>query len=125
MALAVPLRGECVLVARRPEGVHLAGYWEFPGGKIAPGERPDEAALRELREETGLIAQESEPLLVFEHEYADRTIRFHVFLVQAPHGEPRMERATDWAWKSRAELPRLRMPPANARVIESLALREP
>jgi 8-oxo-dGTP diphosphatase len=124
VALALPLRGVRLLVGRRPVGVHLAGYWEFPGGKIAAGERPEVAAGRELKEETGLIAQELEPLLVFVHDYADRTIRFHVFLAPEPQGEPRGERCRNWTWKSLAEIQRLRMPAANARVLETLALRE-
>ena len=125
VALTLPLRGGRVLVARRPEGVHLAGYWEFPGGRVEAGESPEQAARRELREETGLIASILEPLLEFEYEYPERKIRFHVFLAANPQGEPRMERPTDWGWKSTEELARLSMPPANAQVLEALARRRP
>jgi 8-oxo-dGTP diphosphatase len=123
VALALPIRDGRVLVARRRAGVHLGGYWEFPGGKIGAGEEPEVAARRELREETGLIAGKLESLLVFVHDYPERPIRFHVFLAHEPQGEPRLERRTEWAWKRGDELRELRMPPANARITESLARR--
>lgn len=123
MALALPIRGARLLVGRRPEGVHLAGFWEFPGGKVEAGERPEVAAARELKEEAGLIALELEPFLVFVHDYADRAIRFHVFLAPEPEGEPGTGPGGDWVWKSLPELRRLRMPSANARVLEALGQR--
>jgi mutator protein MutT len=120
VALAIPQRAGRVLVARRAEQVPMAGYWEFPGGKLLPGEAPADAARRELREETGLEAEGVEPLAGFVHDYPERAIRFHVFLAREPRGAVRTERPTEWAWKRPCELAALAMPPANARIIETL-----
>jgi 8-oxo-dGTP diphosphatase len=120
VALALPLVDGRLLVARRAPGTHLAGSWEFPGGKIAEGEEPAAAARRELEEETGLVACELEPLVVVVHEYPDRTVRLHVFLVREPQGEV----TTDaWGWKTPDELRRLETPAANAEILRALRWR--
>ena len=123
VALAIPVRDDRVLVARRAPDRHLGGFWEFPGGKIAPGEEPDAAARRELEEETGLVAGTIEPLLVLVHEYPETAIRFHVYLVREPQGAVRIEPPREWAWLSFAELRRLEMPPANRPMVSALRWR--
>ena len=123
VALAIPLRDRRFLVARRRPGLHLAGYWEFPGGKIEHGESPAEAAGRELREEIGLVAASLEPLVVVVHDYADKPLRFHVFLADTPSGEPRMDTEREWAWKSLIELQGLEMPEANRQMVRALRWR--
>lgn len=120
VALAVPLRGGCVLVARREPEVHLGGAWEFPGGKVETGESPEAAARRELAEETGLEATALEPLTVFVHAYDDRTVRIHAFLVRDPAGAVRVDRERPWDWVDAAELSRLEMPEANRAVLRAL-----
>ena len=70
VALAIPVREGRALVRRRPAGSHLAGCWEFPGGRVEPGEEPLAAARRELAEETGLRADSWEPLVLVVHDYA-------------------------------------------------------
>ncbi|HET7756502.1 MAG TPA: (deoxy)nucleoside triphosphate pyrophosphohydrolase [Steroidobacteraceae bacterium] len=78
-----------VLIARRPRGTHLAGRWEFPGGKVAPGE-PEAAALaRELREELGVEVIASRPLMRFEHAYEDRRVELSMWIVERFAGAPR------------------------------------
>jgi 8-oxo-dGTP diphosphatase len=123
IALAVPIRDRRVLVARRAAGSHLAGYWEFPGGKIEPGEPPEQAARRELEEETGLAAARLEPLVLVDHEYGGRPFRFHAYLAREPRGEVRIAEPTDWAWKGPDELDRLEMPPANGPILRALRWR--
>jgi len=123
IALAIPLRGDRLLVARRAAGAHLAGYWEFPGGKVEAGEDPARAAARELAEETGLTAGALEPLLMLVHDYAEAPLRFHVFLARDPVGTVRMDGGREFAWKTYAEVLSLEMPPANKQMLRPLRWR--
>jgi 8-oxo-dGTP diphosphatase len=122
VALAVALREGRVLVSRRSEG-HLAGYWEFPGGKIHVGEAPADAARRELREETGLEAALLDPLASFEHAYPDRAIRFHAFLARDPQGAVALDGPREWAWLAPDEIVPSEMPPANGPLVALLRRR--
>ena len=125
VALAIPIRDARVLVTRRAEGLHLAGYWEFPGGKVEAGEDPAASARRELEEETGLRAGELDPLVVVVHDYREMPLRFHVFVAQEPTGEVRMDGPRDFAWKSYSELAALEMPDANRQMVRALRWRLP
>ncbi|MDX1388670.1 MAG: (deoxy)nucleoside triphosphate pyrophosphohydrolase [Acidobacteriota bacterium] len=124
VALAIPVRGDAVLVARRAPDQHLGGLWEFPGGKIRSGEDPSDAARRELREETGLDGGRIEPLVVVVHDYPDRSVRLHAFLIYDPDGAVSIDRRA-WTWASSDRLAALEMPPANAAVLRALHWRFP
>jgi len=121
VALVVPVVDGRLLVGLRPKGSHLEDLWEFPGGKITDGEEPEEAARRELTEETDLVAENLEPLLVVVHEYAERHVRLHVFLARETCGRAR----PDWSWKRLPEIVELPMPEANARILAALRWRLP
>lgn len=75
-----------VLIAQRPAGKHLAGRWEFPGGKIGADESREQALVRELHEELGIAVHASEPLLTLVHAYPDREVELHLHVVQAWDG---------------------------------------
>jgi len=119
IALAIVVRDGKVLVARRADDRHLGGTWEFPGGKIEDGEEPEAAARRELREETGLTANDLEPLIVFVHDYPDRRLRFHAFVAREATGEP----GSEWTFMSSSELGKLEMPEANRAIVRALRWR--
>ena len=110
------------LLAQRPAGKPYPGYWEFPGGKIEPGEDAREALVRELREELGIEVREATPWITRVYTYTHATVRLHFFRVQAWDGEPRPleDQAIEW---QRVEAPDVApMLPANAPVLAALAL---
>jgi len=123
IALAIPHRDERFLVARRAQGSHLAGDWEFPGGKIKSAEKPVDAARRELAEETGLIGTDLEPLVLVLHDYAEASLRFHVFVAHDPAGEVALDTQREHAWLSLEELLALEMPAANRPMLRALRRR--
>jgi 8-oxo-dGTP diphosphatase len=107
------------LVTRRLQGTHLAGYWEFPGGKCDPHETHAECLQRELREELGVEAVIGEPIIVTEHTYPERTVRLH-FLRTTIEGEPIARLGQEMQWVGRAELKTLSFPEADRSLIARL-----
>ena len=77
-----------VLIAERPVGKHMAGRWEFPGGKVSAGESEAQALARELREELGVAVIASRPFMRLAHSYADRDVELSMWIVEDFHGEP-------------------------------------
>ncbi len=125
IALAVPVRAGKILVSRRAHNVHLGGTWEFPGGKVEPGEHPDAAARRELVEETGLDAARLDPLTVLVHDYPDRSLRLHVFVAHDIAGDVRVDGGREWAWLRLEDIEALEMPDANVQILRALRWRVP
>lgn len=87
-----------VLIAQRPPGKHMAGGWEFPGGKLEPEEQPLVALKRELQEELGIEVLDATPLVAYEHEYADRRVLLDLWLVSLFSGEPKSIEGQPLQW---------------------------
>ena len=110
------------LLAQRPGGKPYPGYWEFPGGKIEPGEEPRHALDRELKEELGIAVRAATPWITRIYAYTHATVRLRFFRVTAWDGEPQPleDQAIQW---QRVEAPDVSpMLPANAPVLSALAL---
>ncbi|MSO45231.1 MAG: (deoxy)nucleoside triphosphate pyrophosphohydrolase [Acidobacteria bacterium] len=116
---AVIEAGNRFLLTRRQAGVHLEGLWEFPGGKIEPGESHAEALRRELREELDADVDVHELVLQTTHEYPDRTVTlyFHRCVLR---GVPRPMLGQAMRWVVREDLTTLGLPPADAELIRLL-----
>lgn len=121
---AVVEEHDAFLVTRRPEGVHLAGLWEFPGGKIDPAESHADALRREMREE--LDTDVDVLNLVFEttHTYPERTVAlfFYSCVLQQ---RPRAQLGQEMRWVPRSELASLGFPPADEELIGMLTAERP
>jgi len=120
VAAAVILRGGRVLLARRPPGSHLAGRWEFPGGKVEPWESLTEALHRELREELGTSVRIEERWQVVRYRYPEKEVELHFFLCAITGPEPRALHASEVAWASREELARYEFPAADEAALAAL-----
>jgi 8-oxo-dGTP diphosphatase len=96
--------GPELLIAQRPPGSWRAGWWEFPGGKIEAEESGEQALVRELREELGVAAGGLVPLGAFPHEYPDRSVEIHLWLVTRFDGEPRGLDGQALRWIAPAQL---------------------
>lgn len=118
IAVAVVEHAGCFLIGRRAEGVPLAGLWEFPGGKIQPGESPEQAAARECLEETGLVVRVGEPYPEVVHQYDHDRVRLYFFHC-APH-DPSAGPRGPFRWVPPEELVRYEFPAANAALVAYL-----
>ncbi len=116
---AVIERNASFLLTRRPEGTHLAGTWEFPGGKCEAEETPEACLRRELREELDVDANVGEEMFRTRYHYPDRFLELRFFRCQIS-GEPRAVQGQEMRWVLRREVTSLSFPPADAAFIESL-----
>jgi 8-oxo-dGTP diphosphatase len=111
-----------VLLAERPAGKPWAGYWEFPGGKIEPGEGVRAALVRELHEELGIELDAADPWLTQVYAYPEKTVRLHFLRVHRWHGEPHGREGQRLAWEDPAAVAVAPLLPANDRILKSLRL---
>lgn len=93
-----------VLIAERPAGKHMAGRWEFPGGKVASGEAEEAALARELEEELGIEVIAAQPMMRLTHRYPDREVELSMWVVERYRGEPRALDGQRLKWVQRAQL---------------------
>lgn len=123
VAAAVLLRptGE-VLLAQRPPGKPYAGYWEFPGGKLEPGELPRDALVRELREELGIGITDAAPWLVQEFVYPHAHVELNFFRVFAWEGTLHGHDGQAFAWQVPGRFDVAPLLPANTRILAALSL---
>ena len=123
-AALIDRRGR-VLVQQRPAGKSLAGLWEFPGGKVEPGEVPAAALVRELHEELAIEvdAADLEPVAFADAPLGDRRLILLLYLLTTWRGEPHAVEATALAWHVVDALDALAMPPADRPLVGALARR--
>lgn len=117
---AVIEEGGRYLVTRRPAGVHLAGLWEFPGGKIGEMESHAEALRREIREELDAEVEVLDLLFDTRHDYGDRVLALYFYRCRL-QTRPRPQLGQQMAWVAGADLPALGFPPADEALIRRLA----
>jgi len=113
---------ERVLIAQRPAGKELAGGWEFPGGKLEPGEARAQGLARELKEEIGVAIRHPRPLLRLRHEYSYGEILLDVWVVRRYHGRVRALDGQALRWLPRAQLASAELLPADRPIVAALHL---
>ena len=117
---AVVERDDRFLVTRRMTGTHLAGTWEFPGGKCEADESLEDGLRRELCEELGVACDIGVEVFTVTHEYEDRRVELHFFACVL-HGQPTPLLGQEMQWVERARLSELQFPPADADLITLLS----
>jgi mutator protein MutT len=108
------------LIARRKPGVHLGGFWEFPGGKRESGETLEECLRRELFEELGIGIDMPIPFQIVRHEYAEKTVELHFFNCRIETGQATAIDCAEIRWVWPHELGDFEFPPADHPIIEAL-----
>lgn len=111
-----------VLLAQRPPGKHLAGTWEFPGGKKEPGESGPAALRRELGEELGVAVRSMQPWLALTHRYPEVTVRLQLYTIGEWTGTPSGREGQALHWATNAEMNRLPMPEADRPIVRAFSL---
>lgn len=111
-----------ILIAQRPEGKKMAGLWEFPGGKVEAGEIPEQALIRELEEELGIVTKDSclAPIAFASHSYEDMHLLMPLFVCRVWEGIPKPQENQTLKWVEIAQLSEYEMPAADIPLIPFL-----
>ncbi|MEO0514695.1 MAG: 8-oxo-dGTP diphosphatase MutT [Planctomycetota bacterium] len=109
-----------VLISRRAKDGVLGGYWEFPGGKLDPGESAEACVVRELREELGIEVRPTSAMKPIEHTYAHAHVVLRPFYCEHLSGEPKALEVDDWRWAELSALHQYEFPPANAELLKQV-----
>ena len=122
VAVALVDADDRVLIAKRPEGKTMAGLWEFPGGKVNPGELPETALVRELLEELGIDITESclAPVTFASHLYDDFHLLMPLYVCRVWEGTVEAREGQELKWVRPVRLGDYDMPPADAPLVEML-----
>lgn len=111
-----------VLIARRPAHLHQGGLWEFPGGKVEPGEAVERALARELHEELGIEVERAQPLIRVPYDYPDKRVLLDIWRVDRFRGEPHGREGQPVAWAPPEALVRYEFPAANLPIVTAVRL---
>jgi A/G-specific adenine glycosylase len=110
-----------VLICRRPHDTVLPNYWEFPGGKADPGEALADCAVREVREELGVVVEAAKQLETIEFEYPHAHVKLHPFVCRYVSGEVQLLGAQDAKWLLPEEITGYKFPEANVPLLERVS----
>jgi 8-oxo-dGTP diphosphatase len=111
-----------IFLAKRPDDKHQGGLWEFPGGKVEPGETPEVALARELDEEVGIFVHHVEPLIQIPYHYADKSVFLDVFRVTVFSGDAWGKEGQEVRWVALNELDNYPFPAANKPILNAVLL---
>ena len=120
VSAGIIIRDDKFFVALRNQDQHQGGCWEFPGGKCEAGEAPVTALKRELAEECGIQVEQAEMFQRIDHDYGDKAVQLHFFIVNKFAGEPHGKEGQVVAWVTLPELSELAFPAANQPIVDAL-----
>ena len=107
-----------IFITKRPDDKHKGGFWEFPGGKVEPGESTEQAMVRELEEEIGIQVTQQSPFEHLEYDYPDKSLKFDFILVTQFNGEPFGREGQQGKWVVISELDNYAFPEANVPILQ-------
>ena len=110
-----------VLITKRPDGKHLAGFWEFPGGKQESGETLEACLKREIKEELGIEVRVDKHIHTVHHEYEDRRVALHLFLCTHLKGDLKPLDSQEIKWVAHEDLHQYRFPPPDFKILKLLS----
>ena len=119
---AIIRKNDEILITQRPDNVHLANLWEFPGGKVESGETLRAALVREIREELGIKIRVDGEYCRIDHDYPGRSVRLYFFNCTILEGEPQSLAVAALRWVSPTDLDQFEFPPADAELIRKLTI---
>lgn len=120
VAVGLVLDNDRVFVAQRDQNAHQGGLWEFPGGKVDPGETVEAALSRELNEELGIFVDYAEPVMQIKHDYTDKIVLLDVWQIARYRGEPSGCEGQPVKWLAINELLAEQFPAANQAIVDWL-----
>lgn len=116
----IRLSSQKTCLTKRSAVKHLGGLWEFPGGKVEQGESAYQALVREMAEEVGIVVQSASLVDTIRHQYPDRTVKLHFYMIDQFQGQPHAKESQELVFVDHQDLKSYPLPEANYQVIDKL-----